>query len=1110
MKKDKQNKEPRQGGAVPQELAAPQKKTPKKMAAPKAKAGEAEKKPGRKKESAAKKAAAEKPAAPLEKKESEQEIAAAEQAQALAEEQEAASEEEGAKTREAQSAGAESEPPIESSPELEPPPQKGPRSAKAIPVVGIGASAGGLEPLEAFFAHIPADKPDLAFVVIQHLSPQRKSIIGQILEKDTDMPILEIKHGMEITPNTVYFNPPDREVGIEDGKFQLIKPAEARHTRLPIDAFFRSLAKGLEEKAICIVLSGTGTDGTLGLEAVKGAGGMTIAQAEEQAKYPFMPRSAIDTGLVDFILPVEQMPGEIIRYVKHPYLEAPEQEVPADQRYQTYLQKVLMLVRAHTKHDFSHYKQTTIRRRVGRRMAVHKLQDIGDYFRYLQEQPDEIQTLFKDLVICVTSFFRDPEAFKALETRVAPEIVKNKANDQPIRIWVAGCGSGEEALSIAIIFEEAMERAGKNLNIQIFGTDIDQDAIDKARQGEYPESISADISPERLKKYFVKRDSTYKIKQEIREMVVYAVQNLISDPPFSRLDLISCRNVLIYLDGSLQKQILPLFHFTLNANGFLFLGASESIGGAAELFGPVDNKWKIYQRKGSVHHHLADYPHLAQLPALVVRGPGEQPPQPPETDANQLAASLILENYAPPSILVNSRYDVLYFQGDTGKFLGLPHGKATLNLMDLAREDIRPRLVTTLHQAQISNGVAECKPMPYRQPGGDTGYVQVIVHPMRKAKEDKLFLVVFQEQGPPAPQQKAKRKSQELSLPEASRVQELENELQATKEYLQTTVEELEASNEELKSTNEELQSTNEELQSTNEELETAKEELQSTNEELVTVNSELNSKIDELTEVNNDISNLLASTEIGTIFLGQDLKIKRFTPAATQLFNLIPGDVGRSIKDITPKTEYSSLWQDAEKVLHSLQVKELELQSFSGESYALRILPYRTRDNVIDGVVLTFIDISAEHLLGSAKTFAENIVDTVREPLLVLDDELRVAAANQTFYRTFQTSKEETEHLPIYELGDGQWDIPQLRELLEEIIPRNASFHDFQVEHDFPQIGKKTMILNARRLPAKGEHPHLILLAIEDTTEKLATEQEYREIIARQERQIKELQEKK
>jgi two-component system CheB/CheR fusion protein len=957
---------------------------------------------------------------------------------------------------------------------------------RLFPVVGIGASAGGLEPLETFFANMPTDKPpaeDMAFVVIQHLSPKHKSSIGQILKKDTDMPIKEIRDGMKVEPNTIYFNPPDKEVGIYQSVLHLLEPSAARHTRMPINFFFRSLAQDFEEKAICTVLSGTGSDGTLGLEAVKGAGGMTMAQAEEQAKYPFMPRSAINTGLVDYVLPVEQMPGEIIRYVKHPYLEGREKELPADKHDQNFLQKILMLVRANTKHDFSHYKQTTIRRRIGRRLAVHKIKDIADYFRYLQQNPAEIQTLFKDLVICVTSFFRDPDAFKALEIKVIPEILARKAADENIRVWVPGCGSGEEALSIAILFDEAMERTGNRHSLQIFATDIDADAIEKARAGEYPESIAADVTPDRLKKYFFKKNGLYRIRQEIREIVVYAAQNLISDPPFSRLDLLSCRNVLIYLDTDLQKQLLPLFHFTLNPNGYIFLGSSETIGGAADLFQPVDAKWKIFQRKGAVHQRLAEYP-AVKLPAGAVRPYRKEQEVPREVNYRTLMERIVLEEFALPAVLINQRFDVLYLQGNTGKFLRMPKGEPSYNLFNLTHEDLRAKLITVLHRAVSEKKAVKAESVPFRRPEGKIGYLDLLVRPLAAPGAADLFLMVFEER--PAPAQTKRGKSKGRAAPEEeSRIAILEHELQATKEYLQTTVEELEASNEELKSTNEELQSTNEELQSTNEELETAKEELQSTNEELITVNAELNNKIEELVEINDDINNLLASTDIGTIFLDSELRIKRFTPAATKLFNLIPGDLGRPIKDIALKMEYENLWEDAEAVLHSLQVKETELQSLTGEIYATRIQPHRTRENVIDGVVLTFLDISAPHLLTMARNFAQGIVDTVRGPLVILDGDLKVVSANQGFYQTFHTSKPETENRLLYELGDGQWDIPKLRELLEKIIPRNTSFQDFEVEHDFPKIGKKSMLLNARRIPAAGEHPSLIMLAIEDVTDR-------------------------
>jgi two-component system, chemotaxis family, CheB/CheR fusion protein len=582
---------------------------------------------------------------------------------------------------------------------------------------------------------------------------------------------------------------------------------------------------------------------------------------------------------------------------------------------------------------------------------------------------------------------------------------------------------------------------------------------------------------------------------------VYAVQNLISDPPFSRLDLISCRNVLIYLDADLQRQLLPLFHFTLNPRGYLFLGSSETIGEAVDLFATVDLKWKLFQRKGRVHHKLADYPALS-LPTTYVRGP-QREEVPREQNLRSLVDRIVLEEYSPPTLLVNGRFEVLYLQGNTGKFLSMPRGEPSYNLFNLAHEDLRPKLLSLLHQAVTDKKTVKGESVPFRRTGDGIGYVDVTIRPLASPETANLFLMVFEELAAlPAEVKKAKGKKAG-SAEEESRVAILEHELQATKEYLQTTVEELEASNEELKSTNEELQSTNEELQSTNEELETAKEELQSTNEELVTVNAELNNKIDELTEVNNDINNLLASTEIGTIFLDRDLKIKRFTPAATKLFNLIPHDVGRPIKDIAPKTAQKNIWQDAEMVLHNLQVKEMELKSLSGEIYAARILPYRTRENVIDGVVITFIDVSAQNLIGMAKSFAEFIVDTVRECLLVLSGSLKVMSANEAFYQTFKTSKKDTENHYLYELGTGAWDIPKLRELLEEIIPAKSSFADFEVEHDFPRVGKKIMRLNARRIPATGEHASMILLAIEDVTGKEQAMREYKEIIGRLEKEL-------
>jgi two-component system CheB/CheR fusion protein len=860
------------------------------------------------------------------------------------------------------------------------PKDRKPRAKKSFPIVGIGASAGGLEAIETFFTHVPTSV-GMAFVVIQHLSPQHRSILGDILKKDTLIKVVEVEDGMRIVPNCIYLNPPDKEVGIFNGIFQLVEPDKSRKIRLPIDHFFRSLAEEQAEKAICIILSGTGSDGTLGLEAVKGVGGLTMAQAEQQAKYPGMPRSAVDTGMVDLVLPVEKMPGELVNYVKQPYLEGPE-TITGEGLRENFLPKILMLIRSTTGHDFSHYKVNTICRRIERRMALHKVARIADYHRYLQENPPEVKALFKDLLIKVTSFFRDPAAFEVLAKKVLPSILESKGRDANVRVWVPGCASGEESISLAIIMVEAMDWLGKHLNLQIFGTDIDADAIERARLGEYPESVVADVSPERLQRFFVKKDGNYKIKKEIRETVLYAVQNLVSDPPFTKLDLISCRNLLIYMNAPIQKKILPLFHFTLNPEGYLFLGSSETIGAFADLFTPIDVKWKIFQRKGLAIQKPAAYPPLGSMPTspeteLTIKRVTR------EMNVREIMGRIILDKYAPPSVLVNDRYEILYFQGNTDQYLAPPSGEPSFNILKMAREGLRYKLTTALRQGMKEKRTVIYQGVQLKKKDGSVT-VDLHIQPLLETPEApaNLFLVVFDEKTPARPKGKDRKTPPEEAEADA-RLTTLEQELQATKEYLESTIEELGASNEEL-------QSTNEELQSTNEELETAREELQSTNEELVSVNSELQTKIDDMTEINNDINNLFTSTEVGIIFLDTQLGIRRFTPNMTQFFNLIPTDAGRSLRDITSKTGDDRICQDAEEVLATLQTKEMEIKAGGdGKWYNLRFLPYRTSENMIDGVVLTFVDIterkSLESLIQAARIYAESIVDTVREPLLVL-----------------------------------------------------------------------------------------------------------------------------
>ncbi|TSA13104.1 MAG: hypothetical protein D4R73_01320 [Deltaproteobacteria bacterium] len=956
---------------------------------------------------------------------------------------------------------------------------------KPFPIVGIGASAGGLEALETFFDHLPP-APGMAIVIIQHLSPKHKSIMGQILQRHTSLPVTEVADGLEVAPDTVYFNSPGREVAIFNGKLHLMEPRTDQVVRLPIDYFFHSLAEDLGERAICIVLSGTGSDGTLGVQAVKGAGGLTLAQEERQAQYPFMPRSAILTGMVDHVLPAEEMAAELVRYVQHPYLEAPPRTIPAAKQFEIFAEKILLLIRTTTRHDFSGYKQNTIRRRIERRMALHQLTRIADYHRYLQENPEEVPALFRDMLITVTSFFRDPEAFKILSDRVIPEIMAGKETGGAIRVWVPGCASGEEAISLAILLAEARERMGKAVSIQVFATDIDSEAIARARQTEYPESIAADVSPERLKLFFIKKDNAYKVKQEIREMVVFAVQNLISEPPFSKLDLISCRNVLIYLGAELQKKVIPLFHFVLNQEGHLFLGSSESVGGFADLFRPLDTKWKIYRRKDLGLGQRTDYPPQFALEGQLatprlIRRPGQA-----ESPVQEVLGKIILDRYAPPCVLINDNYDILHFQGATDRFLAPPVGEPSYNLLKMAREGLRHKLAPLLRQAVKEKTAITASGLHLLSPEGPKT-VDLTVQPLEAAMGPNLFLVVFEDRTPARAAPGKKPWKPPPAAEADTSLQALEQELQAIKEANQANIEELEAANEELRTTSEEIQSTNEELQSTNEEMETSKEELQSLNEELMTVNAELQNKVEELTAINNDIDNLLAGTEVGTIFLDLRLNIKRFTPFVTRLFNLIPTDLDRSLMDITSRIKYDHLEQDAQEVLATLQTKEVEIESREGGWFTMRIMPYRTRENVIDGVVLTFTDITRlKHLgdkLQKALNYAQGIVETVREPLLVLDGDLKMQSASRSFYQTFKTTPPETVGRLIYDLGNAQWDIPRLRELLEEIIPQNSVFDNFEVEHDFPGIGVRTMMLNARRLDARPGHPSLILLAMEDVT---------------------------
>lgn len=830
---------------------------------------------------------------------------------------------------------------------------------KIIPnpqIIGIGSSAGGLEALKSFFKNMPADK-NIAFVIIQHLSPNRKSLMSSLLERCTEMRIQEITDGMKIEPNHVYLNPPDFNVNIYNNKFLLSELQIQRSLNLPIDHFFKSLADSRSSKAICIVLSGTGSDGTLGLKAIKGAGGMCMVQDEKQAEYSGMPHSAIYTGLVDYVLPVEKMSEELDKCIQHPFSNGTRISGTVEEEFQKNIQRILLLIRKNTGHDFSKYKINTIRRRIERRMVVQQMEKMNDYLEYIKNYPNELENLFKDLLINVTNFFRDPEAFQILQDKVIPNIVKNAGEDTPVRAWIAGCGTGEEAYSIAILLAEAMEKKKKYINCQIFASDIFAEAVDYARLGVYSDNITAHVSPERLQRFFIKKENTYQIKKNIREMIVFAVHNFIQDPPFSKVDLLSCRNVLIYIQQELQKELLPKFHYALKQNGSLFLGSSESIGPAVDLFEPIDKKWKLYKRKNTISHPEIKDINFSTFDKTKIPYNFGNTHQLDKSNIQSIAERIILESYSMPCVLINGKYEILYFNGHTDKYLAPPVGKASLNILNMARNELRFILDSLLDKVIIEKSTV-IQDISYTV-NNNKMTIELTIQYLSETKErDELLLVVFNDKTPLVKKTPAKKTTLKTKVDD-ERILLLEQELQYTKESLLRTINELEASNEEHKSFNEELHSINEELQSTNEELETSKEETQSTNEELITVNAELQNKIDQLAQANNDINNLLASTEIATIFLNTDLNIKRFTPEMNKLFNLIDSDVGRPISHITSNINYKNIYKDAKHVLETLDKKEKEIQSEAGEWYSVKIIPYRTVENVIDGVVLTFVNIT-------------------------------------------------------------------------------------------------------------------------------------------------------
>lgn len=966
----------------------------------------------------------------------------------------------------------------------------------AFPIVGLGASAGGLEALRQLFAHIPDDMA-MAFIVILHLDPDRPSMLTSVLASDVRMPVVEVADGMRAEPNRVHVIPSGADISIHQGILALVPRQQTGKLHLPINSFFRALADDQPERAIGVVLSGSGSDGTEGLRAIKAGGGITFVQDPGSAQFRSMPESAIAAGVVDFCLSPEAIAQELVRLSQHPYLaqaeggEACTDGAPSDE--QDSLASILDAVHRHAKLDFTGYKRPTVMRRVVRRMALRRQGSLGEYADSLRGDPGEAKALAEDILIHVTSFFRDADAFAALEQQIFPELLQHKKDDETIRVWVPGCSTGEEAYSLAISLLELLDSQERPVSIKLFGSDLSQAAIEAARAGVYADSELAGVEPERLSRFFDRAEDGYRIGKRVRDLCVFVKHDLTRDPPFGRLDLISCRNVLIYFDTELQRRVLPMLHHCLNRPGYLFLGSSEAISGFGDLFVPVDKEHRIFLKTGE--DARITYP-LALGHEAESRLPRSRPALPPQRvrEARRQADHFLLARYAPPGVVVNERLEVVQFRGRTGAFLEPPPGQPQTNVLRMARDGLVGHLRDALESARTHS-------VTVRKQGvritGDarTREINLEVVPLAGVGEpaDGYFLVIFEEvaareaaEGEPMPAAPVARQAAQAQVDdETSR---LRAELVATRDYLQALIDEHQDTTEALAATNEELVAANEELQSSNEELESAKEELQSTNEELTTVNDELRSRNQDLDQVANDLVNILESVEIPVIIVDQALRIRRFTPTARSISSLLPGDVGRSIDDVKLKVKVDDLADKIRHTIETITLTEWEVQGLDGRWFRLQIRPYRTTDNRLDGAILSFVDVDllrrAVQEAEGARDYARGIVETVPIPLVVLDTRLCIVSANPAFCENFAVSSHTLEGLGFFDLAAGAWDVPALRKAIEESLATHSRFRDLEIQCEFPGAGSKNIAVAGRPI-LSGEDGSMLLLVMDDVTER-------------------------
>ena len=934
----------------------------------------------------------------------------------------------------------------------------------ALPVVGVGASAGGLEALEALFGRIEA--AGMAFIVVQHLAPGRESHLAEILGRVSRLPVSEAREGMAVEPNHVYVIPPSVNLTIREGVLHLgeLHPPSGGGPAHPIDSFLHSLAVDCGVRSMGVILSGTGLDGTRGLQNIREAGGLTFAQDPETAKFQGMPLAA--AAGADVVLAPDAIADELMRISRHPYLSREPTSSPGEEG----LQKLFRLIRTNFGTDLSFYKLPTVQRRIERRMALNTLEQLDDYVRLVQEQPNELKLLYRDLLINVTSFFRDSEAFDALRNVVFPPLIEAKKPGDAIRIWIPGCSTGEEAYSIAICLLEALGERAQEFQLQIFATDLDGEAIVAARAGRYPLTISADVSPERLRRFFQRRENLYEVGRRLRELVIFAAHDLTRDAPFSRLDLCSCRNVLIYLQPPLQRRVIRVLHYALGRAGVLLLGSSETASEFPDLFSLFDKRNRLYVKK------ITPGPGTFEIDGPLLReARGQRSGQPdpfrPLANLQQLADRKILERFAPAGVLVNENLDVLQFRGRTGPFLEPQPGTATLNLLKLARPELHLDLRTATHRA-----LADDAPTTVRvgaKLGDALGPVSLEVHPLRDPESGiRSLLVLFRGEVP----EEVIPEPATVAAPVAdSRSEELERELASTREYLQATIEELEAANEELKSANEELQSSNEELQSSNEELETSKEELQSTNEELTTVNDELENRMVELSVSNDDLVNLLSSVENPVIMVGMDLRLRRLTETAERLFGLSGDDLNRPVSILRPFLPQVELERVCRQVIDRLAEARQQVQGSDGRWFELSVRPYRTVEHVIAGAVISLLDVNALHARSDRDQL--EALSVLPTPALALDEGLRVTWANDAAVDALGLGKVTLIGLTLEQLGSGELSQPKLRGALERLASEGARFRDLDV-----RAGTTALRVHGARLLRPGGPGAQLLIVLQPT----------------------------